>query len=94
MSGMVNSTTLLFTLKNMIMKRNAMFVVGYFAIGLFGGWIIGSVAPVKGLKPSNIKAEYYLELKPNDRAVIEDIGGYTYECHMDSIPAVLLRDNL
>jgi hypothetical protein len=75
-------------------KRNSLFVVGYFALGLFGGWLIGSVAPVKGIKPTNIKAEYYLELKPNDRAVIEDIGGYTYECHMDSIPAVLLRDNL
>ena len=76
------------------MKRNNFFIITYFTVGLLGGWIIGSVAPVKGLKPTNIKAEYYLELKQNDRAVIEDIGGYTYECHMDSIPAVLLRDNL
>jgi hypothetical protein len=75
-------------------RRSSLFVVTYFAIGLLGGWIIGSVAPVNGLKPTHIKAEYYLELRPNDRAVIEDIGGYTYECHMDSIPAVLLRDNL
>jgi hypothetical protein len=75
-------------------KRNSLFVVGYFALGLFGGWIMGSVSPVPGMKLTHIKAEYYLELKPNDRAVIEDIGGYTYECHMDSIPAVLLRDNL
>lgn len=75
-------------------KRNSLFVVTYFAIGLFGGWLIGSIAPVNGLKPTHIKAEYYLELRPNDRAIIEDRYGNTIQCHMDSIPAVLLRDNL
>jgi hypothetical protein len=74
------------------MKSN-LFVVAYFTVGLLSGWIIGSVKPVKGLKPSNIKAEYYLELQ-GDNAIVEDIGGYTYECPIDSIPAVLVKDNL
>ena len=47
-------------------KRKSLMVVAYFAIGLFGGWLIGSIAPVNGLKPTHIKAEYYLELRPND----------------------------
>jgi hypothetical protein len=75
-------------------KRNSLFVVGYFALGLFGGWLIGSIKPVPGIQPTTIKAEYYLELKPDDSAIIEDIGGNTYQCPVDSIPAVLLRDNL
>jgi hypothetical protein len=75
-------------------KKSSLFVVGYFALGLFGGWLIGSIAPVNGLKPTHIKAEYYLELKPNDLVIIEDCGGNTIQCHMDSIPVVLLRDYL
>lgn len=75
-------------------KRNSLMVVGYFAIGLFGGWLIGSVAPVNGLKATHIKVEYYLELRPDDTAIIEDCHGNTIICPMDSIPAVLLRDNL
>jgi hypothetical protein len=75
-------------------KKSSLFIVGYFALGLFGGWLIGSIAPVNGLKPTHIKAEYYLELRPNDLVIIEDCGGNTIQCHMDSIPAVLLRDNL
>lgn len=75
-------------------RRNTLFVVAYFSVGLFGGWLIGSIAPVNGLKPTHIKAEYYLELKPDGSAIIEDCGGNTIVCPMDSIPAVLLRDNL
>lgn len=75
-------------------KKNSLFVVGYFALGLFGGWLIGSVKPVPGIQPTNIKAEYYLELKPDNTAIIEDIGGNTYHCPMDSIASVLERDNL
>jgi hypothetical protein len=75
-------------------KRNSLFIVTYFAIGLFGGWLLGSIAPVNGLKPTHIKAEYYLELRPNDFVIIEDCNGNTIKCHMDSIPVVLLRDNL
>ena len=74
-------------------KRNSLFVVAYFTVGLLGGWIIGSVRPINGLKPTHIKAEYYLELQ-GDNAIVEGIDGYTYECPIDSIPAVLDRDNL
>ena len=75
-------------------KRKSLQIVTYFAIGLFGGWVIGSIAPVNGLKPTHIKAEYYLELRPDGSAIIEDCGGNTIVCPLDSIPAVLLRDNL
>ena len=71
-------------------------VVGYFAMGLFGGWLIGSVKPVPGVQPTtHIKAEYYLELKKDGSAVIEDCGGNTYTCpQIEDIPNVLIKDNL
>jgi hypothetical protein len=76
-------------------KRNSLMVVGYFAVGLISGWIIGSVAPVNGLKPTHIKAEYYLELKEDNSAIIEDCGGNTYTCpKIEDIPNVLIKDNL
>lgn len=75
-------------------NKKLFFVAGYFALGLFGGWLIGSIVPVNGLKPTHIKAEYYLELKPDNTAIIEDRYGYTYTCPIDSIPPVLIRDNL
>jgi hypothetical protein len=75
-------------------KRNSLFVVAYFTVGLLGGWIIGSVRPIDGLKPTHIKPEYYLELKGDGSAVLEDVGGNSYVCPIEDIPAVLLRDNL
>lgn len=77
-------------------KRNSLFVVSYFALGLFGGWLIGSVRPVPGMKPQHhIKPEYYLELKGDGSAVLEDIGGNTYQCPtIEDIPNALERDNL
>lgn len=75
-------------------RRNSLFVVGYFALGLFGGWLIGSIEPIKGIAPEVINAEYYIELRPDGSAIIEDCGGNTIVCPLDSIPAVLLRDNL
>jgi hypothetical protein len=74
--------------------KSSLFIVVYFAIGLFGGWLLGSIAPINSMKPQHIKVEYYLELKPNDKAIIEDVHGNTIQCDMDSIPAVLLKDNL
>ena len=71
-------------------KRNALFVVTYFAIGLFGGWLIGAVAYHH---PRHVDTEYYIELK-GDSAIIEGLDRHTYFCPIDSIPAVLLRDNL
>lgn len=76
-------------------RRNSLFVVAYFATGLFGGWFLGSVAPVKGLHPTHIKAEYYLELKKDGSVVIENTYGNSYVCPtLESIPDVLLKDNL
>lgn len=72
-------------------KRNALFVVTYFAIGLFGGWLIGAVAYHH---PRHVDAEYFIELKNDGSAVIEGLDRYTYHCPVDSIPAVLVRDNL
>jgi hypothetical protein len=77
-------------------KRNSLFVVSYFALGLLGGWIMGSVRPVPGMKPEhNIKPEYYIELKGNGSAIVEDLGGNTYTCPtIEDIPNVLIKDNL
>lgn len=76
-------------------RTRSLQVVAYFTIGLLGGWIIGSVKPIKGLEPTHIKAEYYLELKQDGSAIIEDCGGNTYTCPaIEDIPNVLLKDNL
>jgi hypothetical protein len=71
-------------------KRNALFVVTYFAIGLFGGWLIGAVTYHH---PRHVDTEYFIELKGNS-AIIEGLDRHTYFCPIDSIPAVLERDNL
>ena len=71
-------------------KRNALFVVTYFAIGLFGGWLIGAVAYHH---PRHVDTEYFIELKGNS-AIIEGLDRHTYKCPIDSIPSVLERDNL
>lgn len=71
-------------------KRNALFVVTYFAIGLIGGWLIGAVAYHH---PRHVDTEYFIELK-GDSAVIEGLDRHTYTCPIDSIPSVLDRDNL
>jgi len=76
-------------------KRNSLFVVAYFAMGLFGGWLLGSIAPVKGLYPTNIKAEYYLELRKDGSVIVENTYGNSYVCPtLENLPDVLLKDNL
>jgi hypothetical protein len=71
-------------------KRNALFVVTYFAMGLFGGWLIGAVAYHH---PRHVDTEYFIELK-GESAVIEGLDRHTYTCPIDSIPSVLIKDNL
>jgi hypothetical protein len=71
-------------------KRNALFVVTYFAIGLFGGWLITTAVQHR---TRHVDPEYFIELR-GDSAVIEGLDRHTYTCPIDSIPAVLLRDNL
>jgi hypothetical protein len=72
-------------------KRNALLVASVFGIGLIGGWLIGAVAYHH---PRYVDAEYFIELKNDGSAIIEGLDRHTYHCPVDSIPAVLLRDNL
>ena len=58
-------------------------------IGMAGGYTLGTLKTIG----KHIDTEYFLELKPK-AVIIESIDGYIYECPIDSIPAVLLRDNL
>jgi hypothetical protein len=58
-------------------------------IGLAGGYTLGTLKAIG----KHVDTEYFLELKPKS-VMIESIDGYIYECPIDSIPAVLLRDNL
>jgi hypothetical protein len=71
-------------------KRNALFVVTYFTLGLFGGWLISAVAYHH---PRHVDTEYFIELK-GDSAIIEGMDRHTYFCPIDSISSVLERDNL
>jgi len=71
-------------------KRNSLFVVTYFALGLFGGWLISSLTQHR---TRHVDTEYFIELKGNS-AIIEGLDRHTYFCPIDSIPAVLERDNL
>ena len=71
-------------------KRNSLFVVAYFTVGLLGGWII---AASRYHHPRHVDTEYFIELK-GDSAIIEGLDRHTYFCPIDSIPAVLERDNL
>jgi len=72
------------------MERSfAILVTVMFGLGMFGGLVIGSI----NTKAKHIKTEYFIELKPNS-VMIEAADGYLYECPLDSLPAVLLKDNL
>ena len=70
-------------------KKLSLLVTLILAMGIFVGYVIGSVRA----KAEHVKTEYYLELRPNS-VVIESIDGYLIECPMDSIASVLERDNL
>ena len=70
-------------------KKLSLLVTLVFALGVFIGYVMGSVRA----KAEHVKTEYYLELRPNS-VVIESIDGYLMECPMDSIASVLERDNL
>lgn len=75
-------------------KKLALLVMTAFAMGTINGVIIAHFN-LRQSKPQNIKPEYYLELKPNGSAIIEDPHGNTYCCpDIQDIPNVLLKDNL
>lgn len=71
-------------------KRQALFAISYCLMGLFGGWLISTVTYHHA---RNVEPEYFIELK-GDSAIIEGLDRHTYHCPIDSIPAVLLKDNL
>ena len=71
-------------------KKIALLVTLVFGLGILSGLVIGS----NRSNPQHIKAEYYLELKPDGSAIIEDCGGNTIVCPIDSISAVIIKDNL
>ena len=73
-------------------KRSLLFVVSYVTIGIIIGWLVAKSKEQP--QPQHVNVEYYIELKPNDIAVIEDRHGNTFLCHMDSISSVLTQDNL
>jgi hypothetical protein len=74
-------------------KRKAMQVVAYFTVGLLGGWLIGTIAPIEGIGPAvPVNAEYYLELK-GDSAIV--VGRWShFKCPIDSLPNEFIKDNL
>ena len=74
----------------LIMEKSlAILCTVMFGVGMFGGLAIGSIRT----KAKHIKTEYFIELRENS-VVIESVDGYLYECPLDSLPVVLLKDNL
>lgn len=71
-------------------KRNALLVTLVFGLGILSGLLIGAA---RQHQTRHVDPEYFIELKGNS-AIIEGLDRHTYECPIDSIPAVLLRDNL
>jgi hypothetical protein len=67
------------TIIKTILMIIAHLIFTYFAMGLFGGWLLGSMAPIKGLYPTNIKA-YYLELRKDGSVIVENTYGNSYVC--------------
>jgi len=72
----------------MIMKANLLLI----ASGVILGLIISAL--FRPHRPVHVVPEYFIELKQDGSAVIEGLDRHTYECPLDSIPSVLLRDNL
>ena len=73
------------------MKTNNLMIIAYLTVGLLSGWLIAN-SRIK--QAQHIDTEYYLELRPDDSVIIEGLDGHTYVCPIDSIPVVLLKDNL
>jgi hypothetical protein len=74
------------------MKINTLFMISYFIIGLVIIWLLTN-SKVK--QAQHIKTEYYIELRSNGSAIIEDTNGCTYFCpSIENIPRVLIKENL
>ena len=70
------------------MKENVLYITS----GIIMGLIISAL--FRPPRPVQVVPEYFIELKQDGSAVIEGLDRHTYQCPLDSIPAVLLRDNL
>ena len=70
------------------MKENVLYITS----GIIMGLIISAL--FRPHRPVQVVPEYFIELKQDGSAVIEGLDRHTYQCPLDSIPAVLLRDNL
>ena len=71
-------------------KKLALLVTLVFGMGILSGLLIGAV---RQHQTRHVDPEYFIELKGNS-AIIEGLDRHTYFCPIDSIPAVLERDNL
>lgn len=70
-------------------KRIALLITVVFGIGFGGGMLIGAVRT----ESQHVKAEYYIELKPNS-VLIEDAHGNVITCPYNRISEILIKDNL
>ena len=71
-------------------KRLALLVTLVFGMGILSGLLIGAATQHR---TRHVDPEYFIELKGNS-AIIEGLDRHTYFCPIDSISAVLERDNL
>lgn len=72
-------------------KKIALLVTLVFGLGILSGLLIGAI---RQHQTRHVDPEYFIELKEDGSAIIEGLDRHTYFCPIDSIPAVLLRDNL
>jgi hypothetical protein len=71
-------------------RKLALLVTLVFGLGILSGLLIGAV---RQHQTRHVDPEYFIELKGNS-AIIEGLDRHTYFCPIDSISAVLERDNL
>ena len=71
-------------------RKLALLVTIVFGLGILSGLLIGAV---RQHQTRHVDPEYFIELKGNS-AIIEGLDRHTYFCPIDSISAVLERDNL
>ena len=71
-------------------RKLALLVTLVFGLGILSGLLIGAT---RQHQTRHVDPEYFIELKGNS-AIIEGLDRHTYFCPIDSIPAVLERDNL
>jgi hypothetical protein len=70
--------------------KKVLTAVSYITLGVVVGLLIGSTTQHR---TRHVDTEYFIELKGNS-AIIEGLDRHTYFCPIDSIPSVLIKDNL